>query len=84
MLIVYSTFWCTHCVKTENYLKDRNIKFKSVNIETAPKEVVQQVIEANGGVDWVVPTLEFNGTWRPGKVFKPAELEKDLKEMGVI
>lgn len=84
MLIVYSAFWCPHCVKTENHLKELGVEFESVNIETAPEDVVQQVVEANGGIEWVVPTLEFNGKWRKGKVFKAKELEKDLKEMGVI
>lgn len=84
MLIVYSTFWCPHCTKTEKHLKSLGIEFKSVNIETAPGETVQQVVDANGGIEWVVPTLEYNGKWRKGKIFNARELEKDLREMGVI
>lgn len=84
MLTVYSAFWCPHCIKTESYLKEKGIAFTSVNIETAPEDVVRKVVEVNGGVEWVVPTLEFNGKWRPGKVFKPRELEKDLRDMGVM
>ncbi len=83
MLTVYSAFWCPHCIRTERYLKDKNIPFQSVNIETAPNDVVQQVVQANGGVEWVVPTLEYQGRWRPGKVFNASEIEKDLKAMGV-
>lgn len=83
MLIVYSALWCPHCIKTEKYLKEKNIPFQSVNIETAPDDVVQQVVKANGGKEWVVPTIEYLGRWRPGKVFRESELEKDLKEMGV-
>lgn len=84
MLTVYSAFWCPHCVKTEKFLKEKGIPFTSVNIETAPDDVVRKVVEVNGGVEWVVPTLEFQGKWRPGKVFKPLELESDLRDMGVI
>lgn len=84
MLTVYSAFWCPHCTRTERYLKENNIPFTSVNIETAPKEVVDKVIEVNGGVEWVVPTLEFNGTWRKGKVFNPDALDRDLRAMGVV
>ncbi len=84
MLIVYSTFWCPHCTKTEKYLKENNIEFKSVNIETADKSVVDQVIMANGGVDWVVPTLEYDGKWRAGMVFNAKKLNDDLKTLGVI
>ena len=84
MLKVYSAIWCIHCTKTENYLKQKGIEFKSINIEAEPKEVVDKVIEANGGIDWVVPTLEYNGKWRKGKVFNPEVLERDLVKMGVI
>jgi mycoredoxin len=83
MLTVYSAFWCPHCVRTEKYLKEKNIEFTSVNIETAPEDVVRKVVEVNGGVEWVVPTIEYKGQWRRGKVFNAAELEKDLKAMGV-
>ena len=84
MLKVYSAIWCIHCTKTENYLKERGIEFKSINIEAEPKEMVDKIIEVNGGVDWVVPTLEYKGRWREGKVFNPKVLERDLVEMGVI
>jgi mycoredoxin len=83
MITVYSAFWCPHCVRTEKYLKEKNIEFTSVNIETAPADVVRKVVDVNGGVEWVVPTIEYNGQWRRGKVFNAAELEKDLKAMGV-
>ena len=83
MLTVYSAFWCPHCIKTERYLKEKNIPFQSINIETAPEHVVQKVVQVNGGVEWVVPTLEYQGRWRPGKIFNPSQLEKDLKAMGV-
>lgn len=84
MLTVYSALWCPHCIQTERYLKEKGIDFISINIETAAKDVVDKVIVANGGVEWVVPTLEFKGRWRKGKVFSPHDLERDLKSMGVI
>lgn len=84
MLIVYSAFWCPHCTKTEKFLKENDIEFKSVNIETADQSVVDKVVEANGGVEWVVPTLEYKGKWRPGMVFNPEKLKNDLKVLGVL
>jgi mycoredoxin len=84
MLNVYAAHWCPHCIKTVKFLKENNIDFNYVDIESQPEEVVQKVIEANGGQDWVVPTLEFNGRWRPGKVFNAGELKRDLRMMGVI
>ncbi|OQA74269.1 MAG: Glutaredoxin [bacterium ADurb.Bin243] len=84
MLKVYAARWCPHCVRTVEYLKYNKIMFEYFEIEEQPDEIVNKVIAANGGEDWVVPTLEFNGQWREGKVFNEKELIADLKKMGVI
>jgi len=83
MLKVYAAKWCPHCVKSVEFLKSRKVPFEYIEIEEQPEDVVKRIVEVNGGDDWVVPTMEFNGTWRPGKVFNEAELVKDLKAMGV-
>jgi mycoredoxin len=84
MLKVYSAVWCPHCQKTEAYLREHHIPFESIDIEKQPDAVVQKVVDVNGGEDWVVPTLEFNGQWRPGEVFNPAKLDLDLRNLGVV
>ena len=81
MLTVYGAAWCPHCTQTISYLEQKNIDFKYVDIESAPDDVVWQVIEVNGGDDWVVPTLENNGKWRPGKVFSHSDIDHDLKAL---
>lgn len=83
MLTVYGAEWCTHCTQTVSYLEQKNIDFKYVDIESAPDDVVQQVIKVNGGDDWVIPTLENDGKWRPGKVFNLGEIDSDLKALGL-
>ncbi|MBN1662745.1 MAG: glutaredoxin family protein [Deltaproteobacteria bacterium] len=84
MLTVYSAPWCFHCRETIDFLKETNICFTLVQIEEASPEIVEKVVEVNGGDDWVVPTLEYNGQWRPGQFFNEALLTADLKKMGVI
>jgi mycoredoxin len=84
MLNVYAAGWCPHCKKTVEFLKENKIAFNYIDIEAQPVDVVAKVVEVNGGLDWVVPTLEFNGKWRKGKVFDPRESTRDLVEMGVI
>jgi len=81
---LFVTSWCPHCRKTVEFLKENKIAFNYIDIEAQPDDVVAKVVEVNGGFDWVVPTFEFNGKWRKGKVFDPRELTKDLVEMGVI
>ena len=83
MLKVYAAKWCPHCTLTTDYLNENRIDFEYIDIERQPDEVVQQVIDVNGGEDWVVPTLEYNGKWREGREFDSSELERDLKHMGV-
>jgi len=83
MLKVYAAKWCSHCSKTIEYLKTNNIEFEYCEIEKQSKEIIQTIIEANGGHDWVVPTLEFNGKWREGKIFDEKELRSDLQKLGL-
>lgn len=84
MLKVYAAKWCPHCVKTVDWLKGRGIAHEYIDMDGVPPEVEEAVTQANGGDDWVIPTLEFKGKWRPGKFFRPDELEADLREMGVL
>jgi mycoredoxin len=84
MLKVYAAHWCPHCTKTVDYLKRNNIEFEYIEIEAQPDPIIKKIIEVNGGEDWVIPTLEFNGRWRPGKAYNAFELHSDLNEMGVI
>lgn len=83
MLTVYGTAWCPHCTQTISYLEEKNIEYKYVDIESAPDDVVRKVIEVNGGDDWVVPTLENDGNWRPGKVFSRRDIDGDLEAIGL-
>lgn len=84
MLNIYAAKWCPHCTKTVDYLKNKKIRFNYIEIEEQPENIVQKVIDANGGDDWVVPTFEYKGKWRAGKVFNELELHFDLKKLGVI
>lgn len=84
MLNIYAASWCPHCRKAVKFLKENNIPYNYIEIETQPDEVVRKVVEVNGGDDWVVPTLEFSGKWREGKVFDAEGLRADLKRLGVL
>jgi mycoredoxin len=83
MLKVYAAKWCPHCTKTIEYLKNKNIEFEYIEIEEQPENIVQEIIRVNGGDDWVVPTLEFNGKWREGKIYNEIELNADLGKLGL-
>ena len=84
VLQVYGWDQCPHTRHAVECLKEHNIPFDYHEIEEESRNVIEKVIDVNGGDDWVVPTLEYNGKWRPGEVFNPEKLEKDLKILGVI
>lgn len=84
MLNVYTWRECPHCKRTVDYLQKNNILFRNLEIEEQSPEVIAKVIEVNGGDEWVVPTLEFNGKWRKGEIFDAVKLEKDLHDLGVL
>ena len=84
MLNVYAAKWCPHCTRTIEYLKKCGIAYIYHEIEEEPAAVVDKIIEVNGGEDWVVPTLEFQGNWIPGHVFSESFLEESLKKLGVV
>ncbi len=84
MLNVYAWNVCPHCRRTVEFLKAHNIPFQYLEIEEQPKAVIQKVIDVNGGDDWVVPTMEYNGQWRPGQVFNEEMLKRDLKKWGLL
>jgi mycoredoxin len=83
MLKVYGAKWCPHCTQTVEYLTKNNIEFEYIEIEEQSNDIVQKIIDVNGGDDWVVPTLEYNGKWRKGKVYNEIELHSDLQNLGL-
>lgn len=83
-LKVYYWNVCPHCHKAMEFLRSHNIPFEALDIEAQPEDVVKKVVDVNGGDDWVVPTMEYNGQWRPGQVFDAAKLESDLHAWGLM
>lgn len=84
MLTVYSTSWCPHCKKAIRFLMENHVDFVYKDIEKQPDDVVQPVIEANGGRGWVVPTMEYKGEWRRGKAHNDDQIKKDLQAWGIL
>lgn len=83
MLKVYKTVWCPHCSATIDFLRDHNVPFEMIDMDHVDPELEARIVEVNGGEDWVVPTLEYRGKWRPGEVFNAEKLREDLKKLGI-
>ncbi len=87
MLNVYAAEWCPHCRNTVAWLQMHKVEFQYHNIDAIDAEggeLIRKIIDVNGGDDWVIPTLEFNGQWRPGKVFDAKDLEQYLTSLRIL
>ena len=83
MLHVYAASWCPHCTRTIEFLKKHGIAFTYIEIESQPEAVIKKIVQVNGGDDWVVPTLEYHGKWREGRLYDEMTLLSDLQALGV-
>ena len=75
-IVMYSTTWCPDCRRVKNFLQDRGVEFREVNIETdASAEAV--VIKANDGKR-KVPTFAVGGRYFACSPFNAAQLAFEL------
>ncbi len=76
-IILYSTAWCGDCRRTKQFLKERGIAFREVNIEESPdaEELVRRVNDGRRKV----PTLEVDGRYFACSPFDPSQLAEELK-----
>jgi mycoredoxin len=76
-IIVYSTGWCCDCRRAKQFLRERKIPFREVNIDESP-DAEELVLRANNGRR-KVPTLEIDGRFFAASPFDPYLLAEALK-----
>ncbi len=76
-VILYSTGWCCDCRRAKQFLRERGITFREVNIDNA-KEAEEIVLRANNGRR-KVPTIEIDGRFFACSPFDPYKLAEELK-----
>jgi glutaredoxin len=75
-ITMYGTRWCPDCRRAKQFLRDRGIDFREVNIdETDGAEVI--VLNANSGKR-KVPTIEVDGRFFACSPFDPYQLAEEL------
>jgi mycoredoxin len=75
-ITMYSTEWCPDCRRAKNFLKDRGVEFKEVNIEQDPTgEAI--VLQANNGRR-KVPTLKVGERFFACSPFDAQKLADEL------
>jgi mycoredoxin len=76
---VYSAFWCPDCREAKRFLKEHNIVFQDIDIETTPG-AADEVVKHTG--KRAIPQFVIDGEWvqpyRQGEGFLYEEMAKRL------
>ena len=76
-ITIYTTPFCSDCRRTKQFLKDRGVAYREVNIEETP-EAEELILRVNGGLR-KVPTLDVDGRYFACSPFDPYLLADELK-----
>ncbi|MUV37828.1 hypothetical protein JNUCC1_01634 [Lentibacillus sp. JNUCC-1] len=74
-ITVYTTSQCPYCTMVKNFLSEKKIAYKEVNVEQDPA-TMQRVVETTGQMG--VPQTDVNGVWVLG--FDPESIMGALKQ----
>jgi glutaredoxin len=75
-IIIYGTRCCGDCRRVKQFLSERGIAFREVNIEDAP-EAEDLVLRVNSGRR-KVPTIKAEGRYFACSPFDPYQLSEEL------
>jgi glutaredoxin len=76
-ITIYGTQWCGDCRRAKQFLRDRGVAFKEVNIDESP-EAEELVTRVNDGLR-KIPTIEVDGRYFSSSPFDPYQLSEELK-----
>jgi glutaredoxin len=76
-LTIYGTKWCCDCRRAKQFLRERGVAFREVNIDDTPS-AEELVLRVNNGLR-KVPTLEVEGRFFACSPFDPHKLADELK-----
>lgn len=76
-VIIYGTPWCGDCRRAKQFLRERGVTFREVNIDETP-DAEELVLKVNKGLR-KVPTVEVEGRYFVCSPFDPYKLAVELK-----
>jgi glutaredoxin len=75
-VVMYSTTWCPDCRRVKDFLKDRGVEFREINIEDDP-DAEDLVLRVNHG-RLKVPTLQVGDRFFACSPFSASQLASEL------
>ena len=76
-ITMYGTTWCGDCRRVRQFLSERGIAFREVNIDETP-EAEAIVLRVNNGRR-KIPTIEMDGRFFACSPFDPYRLAEELQ-----
>lgn len=73
---IYGTTWCGDCRRAKQFLRERGVKFREVNIDEK-QDSEELVLRVNNGLR-KVPTIEVEGRYFSCSPFDPYQLASEL------
>jgi mycoredoxin len=75
-ITVYSTTWCGDCRRAKQFMRERGVQFREVNIDETPGAEAL-VLKVNNGRR-KVPTIQVDGRFFACSPFDPYQLSEEL------
>jgi mycoredoxin len=75
-ITMYSTSWCGDCRRAKQFLKERGVAFKEINIDEDP-EAEELIFAVNDGLR-KVPTIKVGERFFACSPFDPYQLSSEL------
>lgn len=77
-VLVFTTSTCPWCKRTKDYLADKSLSFREINVER-DEEAAAEMFEKTG--QSAVPVIKIGETWIVG--FHPPTIERELTRAGL-
>jgi glutaredoxin len=76
-IVMYGSPWCGDCRRAKQFLRERGVEFREVDIDDNP-EAQALVVRVNNGLRRI-PTIETEGRFFACSPFNPEQLAEELK-----
>jgi len=75
-ILMYSTPWCGDCRRAKQFLTERGVKYREINVDEDP-DAEDLILKVNNGRR-KVPTFEVGGRYFACSPFDPYLLSREL------
>jgi mycoredoxin len=75
-ILMYTTPWCGDCHRAKQFLRERGVAYREINVDVDP-DAEELILKVNNGLR-KVPTFEVDGRYFACSPFNPYQLASEL------